>query len=51
MVTVVEVVVVVGNGTEEDETPELDGEELGELEVVVVVLVVVLVVVVLVVTS
>lgn len=53
VVTVVEVVIVVGNAREEDETPELEGKELGELEVVVVVLVVVLVVVVvvLVVTS
>lgn len=38
--TVVEVIVVVGNGTDEDEISELEGEELGELEVVVVVLVV-----------
>lgn len=50
MVTVVEVVVVVGNGTEEDEIPELDAEELNELEAEVVVVLVV-VVVVLVVTS
>lgn len=44
MVTVVEVVVVVGNGVEEDEIAGLEEEKLGELEVVVVVLVVVVVV-------
>jgi len=50
---VVGIVVVVGNGIEEDETSGLEGEELGGVEVAVVVLVVVLVVVVvvLVVTS
>jgi hypothetical protein len=41
VVIVVEAVilVVVGNGTEENKTAELEGEELGDLELVVVVLV------------